>query len=244
MPALGMLRADGPGITVEKIAAELQAFEGSPERLNGFRRAYLHQWVSKEAPVSSVIDLDAWDRLADKSFEPAKHTGPIVLAVDTDPERARTSIVAAGDRADGLSLVEVVDSRPGVDWAVARVLELSVRHNVRAMVIDRRSAAGSLIAAFEAARVPVVTTGPAEVTHACGQFFDAATESGRLRHLDQPELNDAIRGATTRPLGDAWAWDRKKRSEDITPLTAATLALCAWTTKAGRPSNAGQGRVI
>lgn len=244
MPALGMLRADGSGITVEKIAAELQAFEGSPEGLNGFRRAYLNQWVPKEAPVSSVINLDAWDRLADKSVQPSVHAGQIVLAIDTDPERVRTSIVAAGDRADGLPLVEIIDARPGVDWAIGRVLELTQRHNVRAVVIDRRSAAGSLIAALEAARVPVVTTGPADITQACGQFFDAATESGRLRHLDQPELNDALRGATTRPLGDAWAWDRKRRSEDITPLIAATLALWAWTVKAGRPRNASRGRVI
>ncbi len=227
MPALGLLRPDGSGITVEKIAAEMRAFEGSPEGLNGFRRAYLNQWVPKEAPALSVLNLDAWDRLADKSPDPSMHVGALVLAIDTDPDRARTSIVAAGQRADGLPLIEVID-----------------RHKVGAVIVDKRAAAGSLIAALEAARVRVVATGPGEMAQACGQFYDTVTETGRLRHLDQPELNDAIRGAATRPLGDAWAWDRKKRSEDITPLTAATLALWAWAGKVARPANAGRGRVI
>jgi hypothetical protein len=45
-------------------------------------------------------------------------------------------------------------------------------------------------------------------------------------------------------LGDAWAWDRKNQSADVTPLVAATLALWGFTSKAGRPRNAGRGRVI
>jgi hypothetical protein len=37
-----------------------------------------------------------------------------------------------------------------------------------------------------------------------------------------------VRGARTRPLGDAgWAWSRKGSPVDITPLVAATLALSA-----------------
>ena len=34
----------------------------------------------------------------------------------------------------------------------------------------------------------------------------------------------AIRGASKRSLGDAWAWDRKNSDVDITPLVACTLA--------------------
>lgn len=244
MPALGLLRADGSGITEEKIAAELVAFQGSPEGLNGFRRAYLNQWVSKAAPVATVIDMELWDRLADKSYAPAPHVGATVLAVDTDPQRARTSIATAGLRADGMPMVEVVENLPGVDWAVARLIDLTARHQVRTVVIDKRSAAATLVQALTAAKISVTTTDSTETVQACGQFFDAATETGRLRHLDQPELNDALRGALSRPLGDAWAWDRKKPTVDITPLTAATLALWGHTTNAGRPLNAGRGRVI
>ena len=38
---------------------------------------------------------------------------PVVLAFDTTPDRAMTTIVACGSRADGLPQIEVADRRPG-----------------------------------------------------------------------------------------------------------------------------------
>lgn len=244
MPALGVERSDGSGITEAKIAGELEAFLGSPEGLNGFRRAYLNQWVPKAAPATAIIDLDVWDTLADKSEEPAGHVGGIVLAIDADPDRARTSISSCGARADGPPMIELVDNLPGVDWALARVLDLNARHTIRGVVIDKRSAAATLIKPLTDAHVTVVATDAATMTQACGAFYDVAVETGNLAHLNQAEMNDAVRAATTRPLGDAWAWDRRKPTADITPLTSATLAHWAFTTEAGRPRNAGRGRVI
>jgi phage terminase large subunit-like protein len=168
----------------------------------------------------------------------------VVFAVDSDPSRARTTIAAAGARADGLPLVEVVEGRAGVEWAAPRLIELCGRHDVAALVVDKRSASASLIAALEDAKLRVVAADSTSYTKACGQFFDAVTETGRLRHLDQPELMSALQAASVRPLGDAWAWDRKKPAADITPLTAATLALWGFANKVGRPKNAGTGRSI
>ena len=45
-----------------------------------------------------------------------------------------------------------------------------------------------------------------------------------LRHIGQGMLTAAVAGAKTRKLGDAWAWDRRGVSVDISPLVAATLA--------------------
>jgi hypothetical protein len=56
-------------------------------------------------------------------------------------------------------------------------------------------------------------------------LYDGVEQDG-IRHLDTPELNAAVRGAATRPLGDSWAWSRKNSTVDITPLVACTLA--AW----------------
>jgi hypothetical protein len=63
-----------------------------------------------------------------------------------------------------------------------------------------------------------------EYAQACGGFFDAV-DNRELRHLNTPELLAAVRGAVKRPLGEAWAWDRKNTHVDISPLVAATLAL-------------------
>jgi hypothetical protein len=60
------------------------------------------------------------------------------------------------------------------------------------------------------------------------------TDSQSLRHLGTPELDAAVAGAITRPLGDAWAWSRKSSSVDISPLVASTMAL--WGLKNARPT--------
>jgi hypothetical protein len=60
----------------------------------------------------------------------------------------------------------------------------------------------------------------------CGRLVDMVVQA-ELAHLGSDELRDAIRGARSRPLGDAWAWSRKNSSVDISPLVAATLGLGA-----------------
>jgi hypothetical protein len=57
---------------------------------------------------------------------------------------------------------------------------------------------------------------------------------GRLAHRAQPELRAAIKGAATRPLGDAWAWSRKNSHVDISPLVSCTLALWGFGRSAGK----------
>jgi len=60
---------------------------------------------------------------------------------------------------------------------------------------------------------------------AFGGFFDSVLD-GRLRHLDQPLLNIALGSARKRRIGDSgFGWSRKDSVSDITPVTAATLAL-------------------
>jgi hypothetical protein len=67
--------------------------------------------------------------------------------------------------------------------------------------------------------------------------------AGRLRHIDQTPLTAAVQGARKRPLLDAWAWNRKDATTDITPLVAVTLAMhghaqtVASRAAAGEPSD-------
>jgi hypothetical protein len=55
--------------------------------------------------------------------------------------------------------------------------------------------------------------------------FSDPNLSPNLRCLPNPALTSAVIGATTKPLGDAWKWDRKNSTVDISPLVASTLAL-------------------
>jgi len=62
----------------------------------------------------------------------------------------------------------------------------------------------------------------------CGDLYDAVIDQ-ELRHLGQGELDMSVMGAKKRPAADAFVWDRRK-STDITPLAAVTLAFWGHVT--------------
>jgi hypothetical protein len=127
---------------------------------------------------------------------------------------------------------------PSSGWASGtgrdRRVELADKHAHSGVFCDATGAAGSLLPELE---MTVETVSAREHANACGLLYDMVDQN-RLRHLGQPELTAAVKGAAKRPLGDAWAWSRKTSAVDISPLVAATLAL--WGLAAA-PSNAWVG---
>jgi hypothetical protein len=90
--------------------------------------------------------------------------------------------------------------------------------------IDPGAAAGALVADLTANDINVTSVSARDVAQACGAFHDAVID-GHIAYRRQRALDDAVTAATVRPLGEAWAWDRRSSDGDITPLVAATLAL-------------------
>ena len=219
MPALGIVRADGTGVTEETIQAEFDSWE-----LPEFRRAYLNQWLDAFPEEWLVISQADWRVLADLR---SVAVDPVAFAVDMNPERDAVSVGIAGRRPDGLMHVELVHPRPSLEAVVGRVAEMAARWNPCAVVVDPAAGnpAASLITGLEDAGVEVLKPSVREVVQGCGQFYDAVMGAG-LRHLGQPDLDAAVAVAVQRPLGDAWAWARKHATGDISPLCAVTLA--AW----------------
>jgi len=170
-----------------------------------------------------VISREAWLAALDDRSVPED---PVAVAVDAMPGGANAAVAVAGLRADGLTHVEVTDHRPGTAWVVARVAELVAKHEPCAVVVDSSGQAGHLITDLEAAGVAVVSPTAREAAQACGHFFQQVTDEGSLRHRGDPPLMKAVAGASSRPLSDAWAWDRRSQVTDICPLVAVTLA--AW----------------
>jgi len=93
-------------------------------------------------------------------------------------------------------------------------------------VCDDSGPAKSIVPAIEALGIAVTTISAAEHAQACGMLVDMVNAK-TMRHVGSLDLWNAIRGASTRPLGDRWAWSRKSSSVDIAPLVASTLALWA-----------------
>ena len=208
--------AMGIRISAEHIGRELAALSGD---VDWFRQERLSIWP-KRVP-DGVFNDDQWNACQD---EASVMLDPVCFGVDVSLDRSWAAISVAGRRDDGLTHVELVDYRRGTSWVVERVRELVERWNPGAVVVDAGGPAGSLLADFEAARVPVVLTSARDVAQACGSFFDGV-DGGFIRHLGQSDLSAAALSARRRPLGDAWAWARKSSTDvDISPLVSATLA--------------------
>lgn len=171
--------------------------------------------------AESIIGMGAWDELADAK---SVALDPVWLAVDVTPNRDRASISAAGLREDGRFHVEVIDRRNGTDWVAGRLTELAERHEPHGIVADDRGPVASIVPGLKVAGLTVEMLNATDHAQACGFLIDAVNQD-KVRHLAQPELRAAIKGAATRPLGDAWAWSRKNSHVDISPLVSCTLAL-------------------
>jgi hypothetical protein len=222
-----------PGLNV-RIKPELvrNELESMAYRTFAVERLGIGDWPPTDGTAGAVIDPRLWDRLIDPA---SKITDQLCLAFDVSPDRAHAAISAAGMRDDELAHLETIDHREGTGWVVARLVDLARRHKPAAIVCDGASPAASLIPEIEQLGIQVETVTAGQNAQACGFLFDAVDQE-TIRHLGQPELRSAIRGAARRPLGDAWAWSRKSSAVDISPLVAGTLAFWGWSTmRASRP---------
>lgn len=241
-----------PGVDLDSHLAWHQANPGLGTRLqfdvvdgergalsdDGFARERLGMWAG--AASQQVIDSASWAEVAD---ETSVATDRLALAVDVSPDRDVAAVAVAGQRPDGLWHVELDEQRKGVGWLVPYLaVRLDANPNVRALVIDGASPAASIIDELGSERIRATATTARQYAQGCGQFFDGVME-GWLRHTDQPQVNSALSAARKRPLGDAWAWNRKNSTSDITPLVAVTLALWgAQASKVRKSVRRGQGR--
>lgn len=200
---------------------------------DSFRREALGIW--DETASRAAIDPDRW-----KSLETTElpEGGILNFGLDMPPDRSVLTIGCAIRLPDGTALVQMADTKDarhdGTAWAVEW---LKARWpKTASVVIDAQSPAMSLLPDLQAAHVRVTVTNTAELGRACGRFFDMLNQR-TLKHLpdnDQPQLAQAIKGATIRPLGQggAFAWNKLGSDIDLTPLVACTLALYgAYTTK-------------
>ena len=187
----------------------------------------------------AVIPEDTWDALRSELTP----EGRVMVAIDVSPDRSRASVALAGFLADGERIqVEVVDNRKGTGWVVDVVKRLTERNPYFNVILDAGGPAASLLPDLKKARIRRVETFTArEVVQGCGFFYDAVF-NGRLAHVAQPALNEALAAARKRPLGDAWAWHRKDTTADITPLVAVTFAAYALSNR--RPGNGGPSQVL
>jgi hypothetical protein len=196
-----------------------------------FRTEVLCQW--SEGGLAGPFPAGSWEACA-VPVDEQNHPQPgqnivlddrVIACLDVSWDRATSYVAVAGKRRDGLSQVEVVARRPGTDWVTDWFCDS--RHPDRAtwpLVIHVGSPAWALAEELMDAGIEVTEWKGRELGTACAQLYDAVKERN-LRHLNQPVLNVPAATTTIKPLGnDTWAWDRRRSSQDASPLVAVTGA--------------------
>lgn len=193
-----------------------------------------------ETEAWNLISKDSWFARTTKSMAPRTD---IVFAVDTNPERSFTCIMAIGGDEDGQVVCEVtsealpdgsfeIDYRPGTSWVVPRLKVLCKRHKAKGVVLDLAGHAAEYKAPLEAAKITVISPTTREVAQASGRMYTALVPGRNntpyVWHIDQEDLNNAVRGAGKRPLAGLWALTRQNMATDISPFVCLTLGLWGY----------------
>lgn len=225
----------GYTITLRAIAS---AAATDPEWV--FRTEVLCQW--NEGTTEGPFPSGSWEAANDAmSVIPA--AAPVTFAVDTEHDRSRTYIAAAGLRVDGGVHGEVVAGRYGQDWVLEWFKSRATPETPYRVVVQSKGApASALVEDLEALEgVEVVRWEGANLGAGCGRLFDSikahvwepdpeqgetdADRPTRFWHLPQPILNLQAGTSVSRPAGDAWFWDRKNSPYGAAALMAVTGAL-------------------
>lgn len=193
-----------------------------------------------------VIPKDAWEAAHDPH---SQLLDPVCFALATDKDRNWTSIAAAGKRGDGLWHVEVIDRRPSVSWAYARVAELLGKWRNCGLAIVASGPAGALIPDIESRTVGDRAGGkPVEVTKASVQDFAKAsgmfhTGLTGIAGPDEPDpkrfrwrcaseyrsaVDGAVKDAARHNSGDVWTFARELEGVDTDTSPIEAMALALW----------------
>ena len=200
-----------------------------------FKTECLCQWVT--STITPPFPVDSWDAGKDEKSHIAKDS-PLWWGVDISADRTHASIAVCGKRKDGAYHVELAEYRSGTGWLAKWFMNAAPNYpNMKVALQSKGAPIASMMDVLAAIDgVEIVECSGKDVAGWCGRLYDAvAASTGEsdavpVYHITQPALDLAANVASTRPMGDgAWAWDRNKSMEDISPLVAVTMAFGAAT---------------
>lgn len=228
--SLGLVRANGTGISLETVRAERRTLGHIPVE---FGRERLGWWEDPPDADGDIppIDLDRWAALSDA--QAPQPTGDVALVVEVPNDRSSTSIAAAWWDADRVMVM--VTEIPGTTRAPSVVKGLVDKSDVVDVSLHAGRPAGALLERLELEGVEVRTVSAQEDAQATGAFLDLVTppvdEHGRrtdqklMGHLDQPALNRQVAAARTKETAPgAKVWVAPDDLTSIAALRAVTLA--------------------
>lgn len=222
------------GYTIDMPALE-SAY--TTEKVDVFKTECLCQWVT--SVVIPAFPEGAWEAGKDEN-SCVDDKSQLFFGVDISSDRAHASIAVCGKRTDGKWHGELAEYRAGTGWLIQWFEKTAANYNGMKVALQSKGAPiaslEDVLAAIDG--VEIVECSGKDVAGWCGRLYDAVAASDKssgidavpIYHITQPALDLAANIAVTRPLGDgAWAWDRVRSQEDISPLIALTMAFGAAT---------------
>lgn len=196
-------------------------------------RYYMNRWSdTTEATLFSGDELDA----VNTPQTPPSSTTSLVLAFEVAVDRSRSVIKAAWvDPATGRPAVKTAWSCAGTEGLLAKIVALSAEWHPRAIVADDGGPTRDVLDQLEATTQLEVTRGGArDFATACDAL--TARIRNRLISVDMdPDTRAGFSAIVTRPMGQGWAFDRRKSPEPIPEPIATAVALRVLETQPVQP---------
>lgn len=185
----------------------------------------------------NAIDPQIWGRLvASKPEVP----GEIAVAFHINAKRTHATIMWAG-KIGGIWRIGIADHKPGVDWALPRLVDLKHKYNPIAFAVDARGESTVDELKQVGIKLPekddkgkerpkrgdLIIPGIDGMAQAFAMLVDAATASiPQVQHHNEPPLNAAV-SVPARPLGGGSTFDHKAGIE-VGPSCGGGLAMWAF----------------
>lgn len=223
----------GYGFLTER--ALKSAMTTDPETI--FRTECLCQWVESRLP--EPFPAGAWLGGQDEnSF--VREDSEIWWGIEMSQDRRWTVIAACGLRDDGNYHVEIVERRPGTEWAVDWFRARVKRYGSMKLSFQERGAPVSGLAEQICTidGIERLNQGGPDLSAGWNRFFDAVAACApdnqrggvKVFHLPQPVLDTPARTCQLRNLGGGIMLpDRVKSPDDISPLMACAMAYAGAT---------------
>lgn len=224
-PALELQHANGAyGLRMDTVNDERDDL--SPE---GVARERFGWWGNDPSVQrNGVIDVTRWGELKTQADAPTRAQ----LTVDMAPDLAYTSIGLGAEHDDGRTLV-LVDRLEGTGEALAAV-KRTLANLSTTVEVALTPTAKVLSPKLTRAGIEHKVLTNTEVGAGCIALQEMARLS-TVAHVNQQVLNDAVRNATTRYVGDTQHWDRRERSIDISALVAGSVAAQRFVALTAKP---------
>jgi hypothetical protein len=215
LPAMGHLNE----FTIDTVMGYFESMQY--KNMPGFQTEYLCQWVDALEP--GVLPAEFWQSGMDSGSRRAEGA-PVYAALDVSYDRARAYIAICATRTDGYLHIEVIQAARGLDWVIPWLKERKAKF--KGVAVQKTGAPVSgMIPDLQDAGVPVVEWGPgAELTAACGMFYDKIVQ-GEVYHRPGLVLDRAAASTIARRVNDAWIFDRRNSPVDAAPLIACAAAV-------------------